>query len=282
MSGIDCSFREVKDGRYVHHHPTWPSLDGLGRLEDDKHAVVDEYIRSIEAETKARYDRLDSKLKSLLAANGIAFGLISGLSLLAKPLLLTVVAPLLFSALVSLRALGVHNFQTLSLTRDEVEHDIRTLRATLVLGRLAALNANACVLDFVVDCLRSAHRFFILGLVLVPVTYLIGLRSPNRPPEVRVQLEATQQLRGPQGPVGPQGSVGPPGPRDRLAPLEATVHHPRREPRHPFGTGTRSLDRKVSLRGVVARHTTSPNAGGLGGLSADSSAVDAREFRREC
>lgn len=227
--GIECSFEEVANGKYIHQGLIWPSLGELDALDDDRYKILSEYLESVEADTKARYDRVDSKLRSLLATNAVAFGLVGGFSLLGKPLFLLVALPLVLSAVLALRALGVHNFQTLSLTETEASKPLGCLKATVLLGRLAAANANVTVIDFMVDCFRAAHRYFVLVLIAVPVAYGIGRLLSVADPPVRVHTQSIEQWEvsavrgvpgppgsagppGAQGPPGPQGSAGPPGP----------------------------------------------------------------------
>ncbi|CAN5189500.1 hypothetical protein BH09MYX1_BH09MYX1_11240 [soil metagenome] len=210
-AGIQCSSAEVATGSYSHGQPTWPQIPEVG-MDTDKHDVVVGYVTSIENETRARYDRLDSKLRALLSANAIAFGLVGGFALIAKPSFLLVALPLLFSVVVALRALGVHKFQSVSLSKQEISREVAELKAIIIRDRVASVNANAGVIDFVGDCLRAAHRYFIASLVAVPFAYGLGLLHSAPPAEVRflgVDVAQIQGQRGPEGPPGPRGPVGP-------------------------------------------------------------------------
>lgn len=215
VCGIDCSFGEVENGAYSHRGPMWPPLDPQ-ELTETSYPLIDEYVSSLEGETKTRYDRLDSKLRSLLAMNAVAFGLMGGFSLLAKPIFMLIAVPLVVSAVLALRALGIHRLQTVSLTNDEIKVSVAVLKATMVRDRLASLNANALVIDFIVDCLRGAHRAFVFALVSVPIAYVINVYFPTQSPEVRVRVdsvaaEAMSGLRGLQAPPNVPSAVSPPG-----------------------------------------------------------------------
>lgn len=226
IAGIQCSFAEVAKGRYAHPGNAWPVLTNTKDLDENKAKVVDEYIDALEADAKTRYDRLDSKLRTLLATNALAFGLVGGFSLAAKPVFWMVAVPLIVSAILAFRALGIHNFQTLSLCDGEIAAEEPELRETIVRGRIGSLNANGSVIDFMVDCFRGAHRYFIVGLLFAPVAYTLGTSATAPPPEVKVDLDSSHVVaipgppgppgqagtRGPMGPTGPQGVDGPPGP----------------------------------------------------------------------
>lgn len=81
ISLIDCSFSEVANGDYVHRGDAWPLLANTKNLNDDKSKLVEAYLDALEVDAKTRYDRLDSKLRTLLATNALVFGLVGGFSL---------------------------------------------------------------------------------------------------------------------------------------------------------------------------------------------------------
>ncbi len=219
LAGIECSLEEVANGAYTHQNPTWPDLPTIA-FSDDKYEVLDGYVGSIEADTKTRYDRLDSKLRSLLGTNAVAFGLIGGFSLRGKSVFCLVAIPLILSAVLALRALGVHRFATLSLVESEASAHLNALKETALRGRVKAANINASVIDFMVDCFRAAHRYFVAGLVAVPIAYVIGTLLPvSDPPDMRVRIQSIEQAAasavrgaaGAPGSTGPPGAAGPPG-----------------------------------------------------------------------
>lgn len=215
VAGIECSFAEVTAGAFKHDKPWWPPLGNLDALDAEKCAVVDTYLASVEADGNARYDRQDSKLRSLLATNALAFGLVGAFALPGKPLFFIVAVPLVISAALALRALGVHNFQTLSLTKESVSLPLAELKAEVFRGRLSAAQANGPVLDFMVDCFRAAHRYFVVGLIGVPVVYGLSTCLPSADPVVRVRVQDIDRavVKAIQGAPGPQGAAGPPGER---------------------------------------------------------------------
>jgi hypothetical protein len=225
VCGIDCSLKEVAKGCYL-AGARWDDLRGVTELDDEKYAVVEKYVAWLETDAKTRYDRIDSKLRSLLTTNAVAFGLVGGFSLLAKPTFIIVAIPLTVSTLLALRALGISTFQTLSLSSDEVNSKSYQLRASLLRDRVGCMNHNDRVINFIVDCTRAAQRAFVVALIAVPLAYLGRHRFPGATPEVKVQLDGIQAttLQGPPGvpgSVGPPGSAGPaglPGPRGSAGP----------------------------------------------------------------
>jgi hypothetical protein len=217
-------------------------------VDDKNYEVLERYVASAEADTKMRYDHVDSKLRTLLATNTLAFALMGGFSLLGRPIFLLVALPLIASAVLGLRALGVHTFQTLSLTDAELSAEIGELRATVLRDRLSAASANACVLDFVVDSFRAAHRYFVAGLVMVPLAYLgAAFLPPRENPEVRVRVlgieeaiaAAVQRVPGPQGPAGPAGPAGVPGPAGAACSTPTAVPRPAGATEAPPGSSDR-------------------------------------------
>ena len=172
--GTECRLHEVAASKYTQTAMLWPTLDRhvLRALTDEHRGVVADYVDGVEGDAKTRYDRVDSKLRTLLGVNGLAFSLITGFSLGGKPLFLLASGPFIVSAILALRALGVHTFQVPSLTAQEVGAELTALHAIRLQGRLSAANENACVVDFIVDCFRAAHRYFVVALIMLPLLYL--------------------------------------------------------------------------------------------------------------
>jgi hypothetical protein len=225
VAGIECTYREVADGTYRQTGPTWPSLEKVGSLNDEKYEVVNSYVAALETEAKNRYDRIDSKLRTLIAANAIAFGLIGGFSLQGKPAFFIVAAPLLLSVALAFRGLDVRNVHTVSLSEDGLATALPVVKATMVRDRLACLNANAMVVDLIVDCFRAAYRYFFVGLVAVPIAYAAGKFFPGRLPKVMVELQGGDHvavIQGPAGPRGPDGAPGNTGPQGPKGPAGST------------------------------------------------------------
>jgi hypothetical protein len=232
VAHINCSIDEVAASSYLHKGPMWPPLRQLHTTDvndSGKYELLAAYADLIENDTKTRYDRVDSKLRTLLSANAIAFGIVGGLSLLGKSLFLVVAAPLVVSALLALRALGVHTFGTVSLDTQEVARQADALKVVWLRDRLAAANISAPVIDFIVDCFRAAHRYFVVALVAGPIAYAIGAFLQLSDPPIRVRVQSVDEsaagsVRGPpgptgsRGPMGPSGEVGPMGPPGIIGP----------------------------------------------------------------
>lgn len=228
--GTECRLHEVAASKYTQTAMLWPTLDRhvLRALTDEHRGVVADYVDGVEGDAKTRYDRVDSKLRTLLGVNGLAFSLITGFSLGGKPLFLLASGPFIVSAILALRALGVHTFQVPSLTAQEVGAELTALHAIRLQGRLSAANENACVVDFIVDCFRAAHRYFVVALIMLPLLYLGGRwldREVAKPIAVSIaglDPSAAGVLRGPpgaQGVPGPRGPEGQPGPKGQNGPV---------------------------------------------------------------
>lgn len=191
--GIRCSLKEVKDNRYASSKMSQLSRDDLRAVSDDKNrAVLEAYVASLEADVKVRYDRVESKLKTLLGTNSIAFAAIGAFSLTGKTILFVAAVPVLVSALLALRALGVLVHQRLSLSAEEIRD--ADLWALALHSRMTASAYNDSVVDFFVDYFRAAHRLFMLGLTLLLVIYpAIKIISPHGDaPEIRVRIESIE------------------------------------------------------------------------------------------
>lgn len=217
---IECGWEEVGQGRFSHKKPQWPELDTAllrGKEKGKKRALVDAYLTAVEADGNTRYDRADSKLRTLLATASLAFGLVSGFALPGRSVFAFVAVPVLFSAALAFRALGVQRYQAPTLNSLEIAATVDELRGTIIKDRLASANANAAVLDFIIDCLRAAQRWFFLGLVAIPFAYVVGnLTTPQTRAPAAVAVEAIDRavasIRAAVGARGPTGSTGPPGP----------------------------------------------------------------------
>jgi hypothetical protein len=217
--GISCSKKEVSENAYKHDIPSWPDLGDLNNIDEEKRTIVDNYLAAIETGENTRYDRIDSKLRTLLTTNSFAFALMGGFSLIGRPLFFAMAAvPFIISAALALRALDVRTFYTMSLNDYEVRSDPSKLKAITQQGRLCAARFNSYVIDFIADSFRAALRYFVVGLVLVPIIYFCSTSLPPAPvPETRVHVNAidpaaVNALRGPPGPTGPPGQPGPKGP----------------------------------------------------------------------
>lgn len=221
--GTKCSLPEVSASKYKQPAPLWPALDEdvLRTLSDEHRTVVADYLDGVEGDAKTRYDRIDSKLRTLLGVNGLAFSLITGFSLGGKPLFLFASAPFIISAVLALRALGIHTFQVLSLSNQEIVREAAELHAIQLRGRLAAANENEYVVDFIVDCFRAAHRYFVLALVMLPLLYVGSLWTEHKeasPVAMSLAAIAPSAANALRGPPGAPGIPGPPGPEGRPGP----------------------------------------------------------------
>lgn len=188
IGGIDCSLEQVRAGRYKNNNNASLTADALAAETDEKRQkILETHVASLESSTKARYDRVESKLKTLLSAHGIAFAMIGWFSLTGKPIVLIAVLPVFLSTLVELKAFEVREHHLPTLNAEELR-DTEKLWSRVLHDRMRASAHNEDVIDFVVDCYRAAHRLFFWGLAAVFIVGLVVVWRAEAP-ETRVRIQ---------------------------------------------------------------------------------------------